>query len=855
MQPLAPPGLERGAQLGRYIIEERLGAGTAGIIYVAQDPRLGRRVAVKVLNAVPGEAPDRTRARLLREAKALARVSHAAVVRIHDVGATDDQVFIAMELIEGVSLRRWLEAAPRSTIEVLKVLLCVGEGLAAAHATGIVHRDVTPENIVVSADGRGRVLDFGLARDVSLGGATHAGSAQASTSTAAGTRSHLRTTGYMAPEQYVGRRSDARTDQFSFCVCLYEALHGHRPFRGDDPLALARQTMSRTDGRTIPAGLERILRRGLEASPEHRYPRMEPMLAALARYAVERRARWRVPAMAAASLLVAVLGWRAMRQARTPTGGVPGSLARHRQLTFSGDVTSHAISPDGKSLAYFSGGKFMLSEIGPGTARILWDPAATGPVVAQNDPAWAPDGKRLVLSWSDDVRTHSVIVHTGGGPARPLTEYAHQAAWSPDGQRIAFVPNMGADHTVGFLSGDGAVLAPVRLQADFELIADLAWSPQSDRVLVATRRNHGSTLLRIDPGGASEERLAEEPAGIQTVAWRHDGRAIYYLRDRDDHPQLIELLLGVDDRPAAVPALHGLELGASLSMSRDGQRLAYSRRSPRSNLHAVTLRGRGDIATRCLTIGTRLLRGLSISPDGRELAFAASDGNASEVFTMAVSGGAAKRLTSIGATVQSTAWSPDGKRLAFTLQRSGTHRVWTIDRSGGAAREHAATEVGFEPGSLTWAPGAEILYQTPGNQRYRALEPDASTTRALLGDGQGRVFDPQWSPDRQSLAVLWNGAPARRGLWIVRPGEGAERRLSAEPLMPIGWSEDGGTVYAQNQGNLVFTIPIQAGTPTPLLTLPFEAPKLDGVVMTPDAKTFLVLVDETVSDAWLVEGF
>src|SRR5215470_6274154 len=203
--------LERGTRFGRYEVLRHAGAGGMGDVYAAYDPELERNVALKLLR--PGTAGARA-AELKREAQALARLAHANVVAVHDVGTSDGQVYVAMELVEGPTLRAWLAEKPRTAVEILAVFDAAGQGLSAAHGAGLVHRDFKPENVLLGADGRARVTDFGLA--VAAGAAGElAGSVP-----------------YMAPEQLQGEAVDARADQFAFAVALYEALYGERPFAG-----------------------------------------------------------------------------------------------------------------------------------------------------------------------------------------------------------------------------------------------------------------------------------------------------------------------------------------------------------------------------------------------------------------------------------------------------------------------------------------------------------------------------------------------------------------------------------------------------------------------------------------------
>jgi tetratricopeptide (TPR) repeat protein/tRNA A-37 threonylcarbamoyl transferase component Bud32 len=284
--------LERGATVGRYVVIEPVGRGAMGVVYAAYDPNLDRKVALKIL-ASGARRKESARARLLREAQALARVSHPSVVTVHDVGWFDEKLFIAMEFVSGVTLRQWCEEHRGDWRAVLRVMLEAGEGLASAHDKDLVHRDFKPDNVMVGDDGRVRVLDFGLARalrdpvdehsDITDGGSMDS---KVLNSELTQVGAMIGTPAYMSPEQHTGLVATEKSDQFSFCVALYEALYDQRPFAatGRPQLALAV-----TEGRVqpppknseVPSWLRRVVIRGLEVDAGLRWPNMGALLAAL----------------------------------------------------------------------------------------------------------------------------------------------------------------------------------------------------------------------------------------------------------------------------------------------------------------------------------------------------------------------------------------------------------------------------------------------------------------------------------------------------------------------------------------------------------------------------------------------
>ena len=288
--PLLPAALMRGRTIGRYVVLEVLGAGAMGVVHAAFDPELDRKVALKLLR--PRALGKGSSERLVREARAIAKLAHPNVVVVHDVGEHDGSVFMAMEYVDGGTLGEWLAEQTRTQPEIVRAFDEAGQGLQAAHAAGLVHRDFKPANVLRGRDGRARVTDFGLARQGSETGEdvlaqTDPGSGpRLQDATFTRTGALVGTPAYMSPEQFAGRVADARSDQFSFCVSLYEALCGARPFVGDTMAALA-ASVSAGQVRTSPAfeglskGMRAVLTRGLAVDPGSRFPSMAALLQAL----------------------------------------------------------------------------------------------------------------------------------------------------------------------------------------------------------------------------------------------------------------------------------------------------------------------------------------------------------------------------------------------------------------------------------------------------------------------------------------------------------------------------------------------------------------------------------------------
>jgi tetratricopeptide (TPR) repeat protein/predicted Ser/Thr protein kinase len=306
-------------RLGHHVLLHELGHGGMGVVYAAYDEKLDRKVAIKLLRTRESAMLQR---RLAREAQAMARLSHPNVVQVYEIGEWQQLAFLVMEFVDGQTLRAWLAEAPRARADVLAAFVAAGRGLAAAHAQGLVHRDFKPDNVMIRRDGRAMVMDFGLARgnessDLESSGESIELSIDRSSElsvrlTQAGALTG--TPGYMAPEQFHGQDTDARTDQFSFCVALWEALYGERPFRGENVAALA---LAVTEGKpsapsehVVPTWLRRVIERGLARDPKDRWPSMDELLAALEHDPTRRRAGLLLGATVLALALAGIFGAR-----------------------------------------------------------------------------------------------------------------------------------------------------------------------------------------------------------------------------------------------------------------------------------------------------------------------------------------------------------------------------------------------------------------------------------------------------------------------------------------------------------------------------------------------------------------
>ncbi|MDH3285093.1 MAG: protein kinase, partial [Acidobacteriota bacterium] len=769
-------------------------------------------------------------------------------------------------------------------------------GLAAAHARGIVHRDLKPGNVMVTADGRVKILDFGLAKPLeAAAGDDVMTAAQTISAELTQTGRVMGTIAYMSPEQAMGRPVDARSDVFSFGIMLHEMAAGTRPFRGESSTSTLAKIIegepeplaaSRTD---LPMELLRIVRRCLRKNPDERYNDTRDLVVALkdlreettsgailvsgpagggasggiSRVTApgvpqpERRRRVIALGFAAVAVIVlaAVSAWYGLRPS-SPASRV--AAAKHRQVTFTGTASNPSVSPDGRSVAY-------VTDRGDGADVIfLQDLSGGQPLqIYRADEiltfAWSPDGTGLLVSaLRDDTPRFDLVPRLGGAPRSVSRLILPMFAWSPDGRRIA-----GSHYTarqIYLIDVDTGQQVSFPIDVDFRWEQDVDWSPRGDLLLFHGLADTGAhVLVTLTLDGKRQREILRDEGGVASARWAPGGDAVHYLAGRGASKSLMKLLvdpLTGEARGEPRPLLTGL-LAASFSASADGRVLAYELANERANLWLleVDLGRAAAIAGKVkLTSGTLLHETPRFSPDGASIAYVARD----DVFVMSLADRTGRQLTFTESEEWNPVWSPTGQSVAFVAEEEGARRLLTIGAAGGTPRPF---EEITPSANLAWAPGEEILSQEPGNRNFTVLDTTTNETRPLVADESvGWIFDPHVSPDGSRVAVMWNRRwehgkerPFGQGLWTVSIEDGAETLLRKGLLVPVGWSPDGEHVFAVTEQHELVRVPATGGEPDVLVRLPFD--EFSAVHLSPDATRLVVSVPETESDVWLIEGF
>jgi Tol biopolymer transport system component len=781
--------LAPGVRLGPYEITSALGAGGMGEVYRARDTRLNRDVAVKILPAVFRIDPGRLD-RFAGEARAASALNHPNILTVFDIGEHDGAPYIVCELLDGQTLRERLESGRLPLSRILTIARQVAAGLAAVHEKGITHRDVKPENLFITTDGRVKILDFGLAKQAPSAGDVAVTRTRALT--AAGTV--VGSVGYMSPEQVRGQAVDASTDIFSFGVVLHEMASGERPFAHASEVATLKAILEE-DPPALPAEVLRaapalnwIVSRCLEKDPAERFHSAHDLGLALqsivststtsARTVAPARPAW---GRTVAWLMAVVLAGAAGAALRGRLAGAsvldPPMLV---SLTFSGHDGSPAASPDGKTIA------FMSSR--DGVPRIWLKQVAGGGELAltegrDDSPRFAPDGSTLLFVRTVGTASSVYRVPLLGGDPHKLIDDATGADWSPDGRQLAFTRWLSGERAgsvIGLADADGSGAHEIAYVAGRSLITP-RWSPDGRSVAAVNGLASVATGFGVDVVDVATGRVLRLPPARQgmrqsSVAWTADSRSFIYSEAESMSAWMSGSSARVLQQDVTTGAAHPLFWVANHSNTIDvlgPGRLLLDLRSSRENLRELSLDGHAT--SRSLTLGNSTDRQPVYSPDGKWVAFSSNRGGNLDLWSVSRDTGAVRRLTDDPADDWDVAFTPDGRRLLWGSNRSGSYEIWAANPDGSAPQQ-LSHDGAFAQNPTQTADGRWIVYAStnpahPGLWRMRADGTEA--TRIVTGSMQL----PDLSPDGQHVLYV-DGLSSR--VVVARARDGAPAPFEIE---------------------------------------------------------------------------
>jgi hypothetical protein len=782
-----PPVVDVGSRVGRYELVDRLGAGAMGVVFEARDTELDRRVAVKLVSPRSGDA-ETARSRLRREAQAMARLSHPNVAAVFDIGTVGEQLFIAMELVRGRTLRAFVDEV-RPWKETLPMLLAAARGLAAAHAAGVVHRDFKPDNVLVREDGAVRVSDFGLAREAN-GRVDATGSGDVPLELVTATGAIVGTPAYLAPESARGE-ADAASDQFAFAVTAFEVLEGKRPFESIHIVEMLRGDRTELPirpwrRRDLPGGLRAAIERGLAMDPAARWPSMAALSAQLERI-LERPVRMRRAAMGVVA--VAVIGglWFATRGPTnaaplpTPASTVAVRPWVERTLTDRGDVFSAALSPDGGQVAAHSGGKVVLVPVAHGEARFI---DLGFPINLPRDEAsnisWSPDSTRVLVWFHDGRQRRNFEIEAATGAVTAVDDVIGIPVLLGDGEMAAFTVNR-RELVFRSVHGRDRPARSCAVPGDYQFIDDLqstrtsvyvtvVWADQT-RALMKTDRACSSMRVAVTRSNVSSFILAEDD---RIFSFRTgDGPEVLTAHDRDGRPSGDALPL-----PPGTHAVAGVRADGAVVLTR---RTVSWRLVDLASAHAVQ-RGKDEIV-------------MALAPDRRRFAIIERRARRPAALYVVDRDHLEVRRGPLAEGVVVVAWSPDGTALAAVVPSGSGHELVTMAPDTGERRSLGVVDVATDiDAGVVWLDDRRVAFARNDQRTYRWIDRVDGSTGETLDPSLGWVVKLARSPKDGTLALFWNRSNALKidlATWIIPLDKAPVRIRSVTAQDGHAWAPDG----------------------------------------------------------------
>jgi Tol biopolymer transport system component/predicted Ser/Thr protein kinase len=872
-----------GQTLSHYKIQEKLGRGGMGEVYVAEDTKLSRKVALKVLPKDMAESTER-RQRFEREAKAIAALNHPNIVTVFSVEEAGGVHFMTMELVRGKTLSELISGQGLPLNKFLEIATPLADAVSAAHQEGITHRDLKPDNIMVSDEGRVKVLDFGLAKlkhDV----VPTLDSSDLPTEHMTKEGRILGTVAYMSPEQAEGKTIDHRSDIFSLGTVLFEMTTGEKPFKGDTPASTLSSIIKDTASSVTelkpgtPRDLGKIIKRCLAKDPTRRYQSAvdlrneleelaqdvtsgEVLEGATAAPSTGIKKGFLLAAVAAVAVVSVLATYLFLGSGGEPQGAITGTFS---ELTSQpGEELYPSLSPDGDFVVYQSDASgnwdLYLQRVGGEKAINLTEDSPED----DRQPAFSPDGEQIAFR-SERLGGGIFVMGATGESVKRITDFGYHPTWSPDGERLVFAEENFPDPlnrsgisqlwTVDLGTGE------TRLISEGDAVQP-NWSPTGHRIAYwAVPEGGQRDIFTIAAEGGEPIPVTDDPHVEWNPVWSPDGSHLYFLSDRGGSMNLWRV--SIDEPSGEVqgepePVTTPSSYAAHLSISGVGDRLVYASLIQTSNIQKLAFDPDGESILgppAAITRGSKTYGGPLPSPDDQFLTFS-SWGKQESICVIRSDGTGLRQLTNDEHKNRFPTWAPDGSRITFYSDRSGTYEVWAVRPDGSGLEQ------------ITDAPDRDLLYNIWAPDGSRLAVRDANTGITYIfdpdlpwGEQQPQALPPfeegggmvpaAWSPDGKRLAgTVQSAAGENRGLGIYSFESQSYESFETSGFATLTWMNDSRRLVLADDGKL-FLLDTRSKEFSELLAT--SEGRVSEPSLSRDNRTIYFTLGTEEADIWLID--